>query len=337
MNERVLVTGGSGYLAGWVIAELLDQGYRVRTTVRDADRSGAVRAAVAEASGGDAAGSIEFAVADLLDDAGWAEAMRGVDYVVHTASPLGFTPGEDVVRTAREGVRRVLGAASRAGVRRTVLTSSGVAAVPSDRSVPASETVWAEASGSPRKAYNDSKIHAERDAWSLAAETGLELAAVLPTFMQGPPLGAPGRQGSVEIVRRLLAGGVPAIPNVGWDVVDVRDVARLHLLAMTSPAAAGERFIGSGGFLWWRDIARLLRERLPAESRKVPRRRMPDGIVRLLGRGNPQLAMLGEQLGIRTVVDGSKAQRVLGWRSRPVEQTIVDTARALVAKGALEH
>jgi dihydroflavonol-4-reductase len=335
MTETVLVTGGTGYLARWVIAGLLQRGYQVRATVRSLAKADQVRGAVGEQVGEEAAGAIDFAATDLLADDGWDRAVAGVDYLLHTASPLGFNPGEDLVRIAREGVRRALGAAARAGVTRAVFTSSGVTAVPGDPGGPANETVWAEPSGSPLRKYRDSKILAERDAWDLAAKTGLELSAVLPTFMQGPMLGAPGREGSVEIIRRTLTGGVPAMPNIGWDVVDVRDVAELHILAMTSPAAAGQRFLGSGSWLWWSDVSRILREKLPDESAKAPTRTMPDFMVKMIGRVNAQMAMLGPDLGRKTLVDSSKARTMLGWHTRPTDQTIIDTATALKAKNAL--
>ncbi|MGW7004864.1 NAD-dependent epimerase/dehydratase family protein [Streptomyces sp. NPDC054933] len=328
----VLVTGGTGYLAGWVIAGLLRRGYRVRTTVRSLDKAQQVRDAVGEQAGEQAAAAIAFAVADLLSDDGWDRATAGADYVLHTASPMPFGPGVDLITTAREGTRRVLGAAARAGVRRAVLTSSGVTADTGDPDTPATETTWTTPSGTPLRAYPDSKILAERDAWELAAETGLELTAVLPTFMQGPVLGASNRPGTVEVVRRLLAREIPAVPNIGWNVVDVRDIAELHILAMTSPAAAGQRYLGSGTFLWYRDIARILRENLPDQTAKVPTRAMPDLVVKLLALRNPQLAMVRSELGRTRLVDSGKARTQLGWHPRPTEQTIVDTATALIAQ-----
>jgi nucleoside-diphosphate-sugar epimerase len=331
-SETVLVTGGTGYLAGWVIAGLLQRGYRVRTTVRSLDTAQQVRDAVGEQAGGQAAGTIEFVAADLLGDDGWDRATAGADHVLHTASPMPFGSGVDLVTTAREGTRRVLAAAARAGVRRAVLTSSGVAADTGDPDMPATETTWTAQSGTPVRAYPDSKILAERDAWDLAAATGLELTAVLPTFMQGPMLGTPNRPGTVEIIRRLLAGRIPAVPNIGWNVVDVRDIAELHILAMTSPAAAGQRFLGSGNFLWYRDIARILRERLQDEAAKVPTRAMPDIIVKLLARWNPRMAMLRPELGRIRLVDSGKARTQLGWHPRPTEQTIIDTATALITE-----
>ncbi|WP_437075670.1 NAD-dependent epimerase/dehydratase family protein [Streptomyces sp. enrichment culture] len=331
-DETVLVTGGTGYLAGWVIAGLLQRGYRVRTTVRSLGKAEQVRGAVGERAGAEAAGAIEFAVADLLSDEGWDGAFEGAHYVIHTASPMPFDPGVDLITTAREGTRRVLGAAARAGVKRAVLTSSGITAGAGDSGTPATETTYAEPSGTPAHAYPDSKILAERDAWELATATELELSAVLPTFMQGPPLGARNGAGTTDVIRRLLAREIPAVPNIGWNVVDVRDVAELHILAMTNPAAAGQRFLASGSFLWYRDIARILRDKLPDEAAKVPTRTMPDIIVKLLARRNPQLAMVRSQLGRKRLVDNSKARTQLGWQPRPTEQTIIDTAAVLTAK-----
>ncbi|WP_432928220.1 NAD-dependent epimerase/dehydratase family protein [Microbispora sp. CA-135349] len=334
-GETVLVTGGTGYLAGWVISGLLQRGYRVRTTVRGLDRAEQVRAAVGEQAGGRAAGAVEFAAVDLLHDDGWDEAVAGADYVLHTASPMPLGSGVDLITTAREGTRRVLGAAARAGVKRAVLTSSGVTADTGDPDTAATESVWTAPSGTPLRAYPDSKILAERDAWDLAAATGLELTAVLPTFMLGPTLGASNRPGTVEIIRRLLTREIPAVPNIGWNIVDVRDIAELHIIAMTSPTAAGQRFLGSGSFWWYQDIARILREKLPDEAAKVPTRTMPDIVVKLLARLNPQMAMLRPELGRTRLVDSSKARTQLGWHLRPAEETIIDTATALIANNAL--
>ncbi|MFE3961239.1 NAD-dependent epimerase/dehydratase family protein [Nocardia sp. NPDC059091] len=330
-GQTVLVTGGTGYLAGWVIAGLLQRDYRVRTTVRDLDKAAQVRAAVSEQAGAGAARAVEFAAVDLLRDDGWDEAVAGTDYVLHTASPMPFGSGVDLITTAREGTCRVLGAAARAGVRRAVLTSSGVTADPGDPDTPATEAAWTVPSGTPLRAYPDSKILAERDAWGLAAATGLELTAVLPTFMQGPMLGT-SRPGTVDIIRRLLTGKIPAIPNIGWNVVDVRDIAELHILAMTSPAAAGQRYLGAGNFVWYRDIAAILREQLPEDAAKVPTRAMPDILVTLLARWNPQMAMLRPELGRVRLVDSGKARTQLGWHPRPTEQTIIDTATALITE-----
>src|SRR2546430_365547 len=150
-GETVLITGGTGYLAGWVIAALLQRGYRVRTTVRSLDKAEQVRSAVGEQAGGKAAGTIEFVVADLLSDDGWDKAVSGVHYVLHTASPTPFDPKADLIPPAREGTRRVLGAAVRAGVTRAVFTSSGVTADTRDPDTPATEATWTAPSGTPAR------------------------------------------------------------------------------------------------------------------------------------------------------------------------------------------
>jgi len=329
MGERVLVTGGTGYLAAWVIARLLRSGHQVRTTVRDAGKADQVRAAVGEEAG-EAATSLDVVVADLLADDGWDEAVAGVDHVIHTASPLGTAPGTDVVRTAREGVRRVLGAAVRVGVRRVVVTSSGVTVVPDEPGAAADESVWATPSDDPRQEYAASKILAERDAWDQAARTGLELVTVLPTFMQGPALGRPSPAGSTQVVARLLDGSLPAVPRIGWDVVDVRDVADLHVLAMTAPQAAGRRLLGAGTFMWWSDLAKVLKDQLPEQTARVPVRTMPDLLVKVLARTNPQMATIRPALGRKVVVDGSATRRLVGWHPRPVHETLADTATSLL-------
>lgn len=335
-KSTVVVTGGTGYLAGWVISGLLARGHHVRATVRNPSRAKGLRAAIGEQTSAEAAASVELVSADLLEDPGWDTALAGAEYVVHTASPTPFDAGADFVRIAREGTRRVLEAASRAGVRRVVLTSSGVTAVPDDPETPATETMHSSPAGGAAHAYPDSKILAERDAWEIASATGLQLTAVLPTFMQGPPVGAADRSGTIDVVRRLVHGKLPALPRIGWNVVDVRDVAELHLLAMTNALAAGERFLGSGTFLWYADMARIIREGLPADAAKVPTRQMPDLAVKLVSRFNPQMAMVRHQLGRKRLVDNSKAHDVLGWKGREVDRTILDTARAILAAGAVK-
>lgn len=190
--------------------------------------------------------------------------------------------------------------------------------------------MWSEPSGDATHVYPDSKIHAERRAWELADEFGLELTAILPSFMQGPPVGVPGRAGTIDVIRRLLNRAMPALPHLGWNIVDVRDEARLHVLALEQSAAVGERYNGSGTFLWYRDVARILRDGLP-EARRIPTRELPDFLVRLAARRDPHLAMIIDELGIARNVDSSKARSQLGWTTRDVRTTILDTARALLA------
>ncbi len=336
-GSSVLVTGGTGFLAAWIIVQLLESGYDVRTTVRDESRAERVRCAVAEKVGDPIASRLEFAVADLRDDAGWDDAVAGVDYVLHTASPLSVAKDQDIVALATDGVRRVLGAADRAGVKRVVLTSSGFAAVPDDLADAATEATWATPSGKPAEAYSDSKIAAERVAWALSESASFELVTVLPSFMQGPTLGTPAKGGSPQVIGALLSGGMPAIPRLGWDIVDVRDIAALHLRAMTLPAAAGQRLLGgTGTFLWWKDMAAILRAELSDRASKVPTRAMPSVLVAVLSLVNRQMAQLRPQLGRQVRVDSHRTRELTGWDPQfSATQTVVDTATSLIDKSAL--
>jgi nucleoside-diphosphate-sugar epimerase len=331
--KTVLVSGGSGFLGGWCVASLLQAGHTVRTTVRDPAREPELRTRLASVA--DPGDRLSFHVADLGADAGWAEAVAGCDYVLHTASP--FPPQQpkdpdELIVPAREGTRRVLGAALDAGVERVVVTSS-VAAVRGgvgEAAAPLDESSWTDGDDTRLEPYTRSKALAEKAAWDLAEERGARerLAVVNPGAILGPVQG-PERSFSLQMVERLLKG-VPGSPRIGFSVVDVRDVADLHLLAMTAPAAGGERFIAVNRFLWMADVAAILRERLGDAAAKVPKRQLPDFLVRAMGVFDPSIRSVARQLGQRVEVSGDKARTTLGWSPRPVEDTVADCARSLV-------
>ncbi len=335
----VLVTGGSGFLGGWCVAELLRQGHEVRTTVRDPGREAAGRAKPA-AAGVDAGGRLAVLVADLMGDAGWAEAVAGCDYVLQVASP--FPPRqpddpEELIAPAREGTLRVLGAALDAGVERVVVTSS-VAAVGGSTShadAPLTERDWTDAGHPKLTPYTRSKTLAERAAWDLVEERGARerLAVVNPGAIVGPLLGDDDST-SLELVKRLLRG-MPGAPRLGYSIVDVRDVADLHLRAMTSPEAGAERYLAVTGFRWMGEVAAVLRERLGEEAPRVPKRQLPDFAVRLIARFDPSVRSVVGQLGRQVEMSSEKARTQLGWAPRPVEETVVDCARSLIAAGAV--
>ena len=339
MKETVLVTGGTGFVAGWCIAELLQRGYRVRTTVRDLAKEPSVRAAVASVAK-DTAG-LSFHVAELLDDSGWAEAMVGCDYVLHVASPLGGAPAGDreaFIAPAREGTSRVLKAAVNAGVKRVVMTSAAATARPPLNSgLVSDETMWADADDPQFDAYRVSKILAERAAWDFMEKNGgsTEFAAILPGAVFGPVLAA-GNLGSVRIIRDLLRGKPAFMPRLGFWVVDVRDLADLHIRAMTAPAAAGERFIAAGDFLWLEEIAKTLREGLGARGAKAPTRRLPSLLVRLLVPFLRDLRPLVPLVGRKFGLSSQKARGMLGFSPRPAAATVVDCAKSLI-DGGLVH
>lgn len=336
----MLVTGGTGFLGAWCSAELLQRGYAVRTTVRNLARSDEVRAAVAEA-GADPGERLSIAAADLTADDGWAEAVAGCDYVLHVASP--FPPQQpkdpdELIVPARDGALRVLRAALDAGVRRVVMTSS-VAAVrhgrpPSDR--PYDETDWTDPGDERRTPYVRSKTIAERAAWDLVREAGAEdrLATVNPGAIIGPTL-SDDRSFSLQTIERLL-GGLPAVPRLGFVFVDVRDVADLHIRAMTSPAAGGERFLAVDRFLWMQEVARILRERLGSAAAKVPTRVAPNLLIRAMALFDPSVRSILSDLGESFSYTAEKAKTTLGWEPRPIEDSIADTAQSLIDRGLVK-
>ncbi|TCC38660.1 NAD-dependent epimerase/dehydratase family protein [Kribbella speibonae] len=328
----VLVTGGTGYVGGWAIAGLLERGFDVRTTVRSLGRADAVRAAV----GADE--RLSFAVADLLRDDGWDAAMEGVDYVLHVASPLGDENAREadaLIVPARDGALRVLRAATRAGVRRVVMTSAANAASPASYAEDGvtDEALWTV--DDPKlPAYRRSKTLAEKAVWDFMAtyDGPTELTTVLPGAVLGPILSA-DNVGTTRIVQRMLAGRMPGTPRIGLEVVDVRDLVDLHVRAMLAPEAAGERFLGTGEFVWMREIAAALKDALGAQAAKVPTRELPNFVVRLASITDPSLRALTISLGRRNRHTTAKAERVLGWKARPAAQTVVECAESLISHG----
>jgi dihydroflavonol-4-reductase len=335
----VLVTGGSGYIGGWCVIALLQQGYTVRTTVRNLSREGQVRAALGKAV--EIGDRLSFHAADLMSDAGWDEAAAGCDYVLHVASPLGVAEPKDpneLIIPAREGAQRVIGAAIKAGVKRVVQTSS-VAATSKPVGSPDSvsdETQWTDPALPKVSAYAQSKTLAERAAWDLIASSGgaTTLATVNPTLVLGPVLGHDFSE-SVQVVERLVTGRVPGLPRLGFNIVDVRDVADLHLRALTAPQAAGQRFIAAGAYAWMADLATMLREKLGEGGAKVPTRKVPDFVIRLAGLFDKDLGSVTPGLGLKHDFSSAKAQQMLGWKPRPTEETVLDCARSLIAEGAV--
>ncbi len=340
-DGTVLVTGGSGFLGGWCIVEALRAGHRVRTTVRSTSREPEVRANVATVL--DAGDRLEVVRADLTSDEGWPEAVGGCEYVLHVASPFPEKQPKDpdeLIVPAREGALRVLRASLDAGVKRIVMTSS-VAAVRngSDGALEGrrelTEEDWSDPTDPHMSPYAQSKNIAERAAWELMRERGAEdrLATIQPGAIVGPVLGA-DRSYSLEAIARLLEGRMPGLPRLGFAFVDVRDVAALHVLAMTAPQAGGQRLIAAGEFLWFSDVARILRERLGDDARKVPTRNVPNFVVRAMAMVDPGVRSVASELGHEARYSAENARQRTGWQPRPVEETIVDCARSLLAHPA---
>ena len=340
--STVLVTGGSGFIGTYCILQLLEAGHTVRTTVRNLSREGEVRATL-KAGGADAGDRLSFFAANLESDAGWAQAVSGCEYVLHVASP--FPPADpkhedELIVPARDGALRVLRASRDAGVKRVVLTSSfaavGYGKDPQGR--PFNETDWTDLNAPGLSAYVKSKTIAERAAWDFVArENGkLELSVVNPVGVFGPVLG-PDLSTSILLVKRFMDGDVPGAPKLYFGIVDVRDVASLHLLAMTDPTAKGERFLAvAGDFMKMIDIARTLKARLGPIAKRVPTRELPNWLVRLAALRDPAIRLITPELGKTKNATNEKARRMLGWKPFSNEDALAATGESLARLGILK-
>ncbi len=338
----ILVTGGSGFIAGHTILQLLNSGHRVRTTVRDLKREPEVRAMLKQGRA-QVDDRLSVFAADLQNDAGWGAAVADCDYVLHVASPLPATMPkheDELIVPAREGTLRVLRASRDAGVKRVVLTSSfaaiGYGHPPQTAAF--NETNWSDISGADVTAYVKSKTLAERAAWDFIAREGrdLELSVVNPVAVLGPVLG-PDYSSSVLLIQRLMSGAVPGSPRLSFGVVDVRDVADIHIRAMTHPAAKGERFLAvAGDFMLIHDIAKLLKHRMGEAGKSVPTRRLPDWLVRIAALRDPAVKQVLPELGKLKNGTNEKAKRLLAWAPRSSEEAIISTAESLLDLGLLK-
>lgn len=335
-RELVLVTGGSGFLGTHCVMALLARGHPVRATVRSVERGNELRAALARARID--ASDLTTVQADLLGDAGWAEAADGCTYILHTASPFPARmprDPEDLVRPAREGALRALRAAREARVARVVMTSSfaavGYGNTPHGPEY--TEEDWSDPEAGIG-AYAASKTLAERAAWEFTRrEGGPALAVVNPVGIIGPVPG-PRLSTSIQLVRRVLSGSLPGLPRISIPLVDVRDVAELHLAAMEHPAAAGERFLAvAGPAVPLRELAAILRTGLAGRGLRIPSRELPDWLVRAAALASPPLRQFSSRLGGTVPISNRKATTLLGWEPRPVADSLLDTANSLLELG----
>jgi nucleoside-diphosphate-sugar epimerase len=318
----VLVTGGSGYVGTQLVAALLRAGHPVRTTVRSKDREADLRAAMRRGDADDA--GLELVVADLSADDGWKAALAGCEEVHHVASPIPYVQPEDpddLIVPAREGALRVLRAARDAGARRVVLTSSFAAVGYTPKpGAEFTEDDWTDPDTPGLAAYPRSKAIAERAAWDLMRRDGgdTELVVVNPTFILGPTLTTDLRS-SMHLIKAMLDGTMSVAPRARMGVVDVRDVADLHIRAMAEPKAAGQRFlaVADGPTTSFLGVAEVLRQRLGPLAARVPTQEAP-------GEDRPG-----------PVIHNDRARHELGWRPRPVETTIVESAESLRDLGLL--
>jgi len=339
MTDTVLLTGASGFIAKPTILALLDRGYAVRGTVRSAAKGDALKQHLAPHT--DALDRLTLVQAELTADAGWAEAAEGCRFVLHMASPFPLQApkrDEEVIGPARDGTLRVLKAAKAAGVQRVVLTSSFVAVgygLAGDRPAkPLTEADWTDPDSPDNSAYSRSKTLAEKAAWDYVAGegAGLELTVINPALVLGPVMaGDPGA--SVSLVLKMLKGDLPGYPKMGFGVIDVRDVAELHIRALTQPDAAGQRYIASNDFLWMGDMVQILKAHFPKYRRKLPKFPLPNMVVRMAAMTDPDVKSNLFELDKERRLDASKARKTFDWHPRTSEQAIKDCAESLIARG----
>jgi dihydroflavonol-4-reductase len=341
-ESTVLVTGASGFIAQHTILRALEAGYRVRGTIRSLDRAGEVRGVIAEHAAG-AADRFEVVAADLMRDDGWADAVRGCRFVLHIASPLPSRPPrheDELIVPARDGALRVLKASAAERVERVVMTSS-VAAVlyghARDGSRTYDESDWSELTDEVG-AYEKSKTIAERAAWDfvkgLPADQRIELVTVNPGLVLGPIL-TPDFSTSGEVVRKLLKRDLPGCPDIGWAIVDVRDVADAHIAALKAPGAAGQRFVVAIEHASMSDIAAILAARYNGRGYRVPTRRVPDWMLKLVSMWDKTARLAVQELGKRQDLSNKRAREVLGFQPRTLEQIVVSTAESMIARGVV--
>jgi dihydroflavonol-4-reductase len=326
-TTNVLVTGGTGFVAGHCILQLLQKGYSVKTTIRSADRQNEVLAMLKE-GGIDSFDSFSFIEADLTKDTNWDKAVENCEYVLHVASPIYLKIPKDeneMIRPAVDGTLRVLKAARNAGVKRVVMTSNfgAVGYSHHDTSTLITEEDWTDPNEKGLSAYNKSKVLAEKAAWNFMETEGgtMELSVINPMGIFGPSLG-PALSSGFELLKKIMDGSMKRIPNITLGIVDVRDVADLHIRAMTNPAAKNQRFLAlAGGILSLPEIAVLL---------NIPVKRMPDWLVRIAAWFSPVAKSIVPLLGRYRNADNAKAKKLLGWQPRSNKEAILATAESLI-------
>jgi len=342
-GKKVLVTGGTGFVGVHCILQLLQEGYEVRATLRTLNRKEEV-IEMLRVGGIRIFDDLEFIEADLSRDRNWDKAVENCDYVLHVASPifLKIPKNEnEMILPAVEGTLRVLKASRNAGVHRVVLTSSfgAVGYSHKDPATQITEECWTDPTEGHLSAYLKSKTLAERAAWDFIEKEGggLELTVINPVGIFGPSLG-PDMSSGFELLKKLLDGSMKAIPRITLGIVDVRDVADLHIRAMTHPGAKGQRFLAlAGGILSLPEIALLLKNKMGEAAKNVSTKTLPDWVVRIAALFNPLAKAIVPQLGRYKNASNQKARTVLGWSPRPNEEAILATASSLLQFGLIKN
>ena len=338
----VLVTGATGFVGKWTIVRLLQAGYPVRGTIRSMRRAPEVFRSVISEVGRDASSRLELVEADLLDDTGWAEAMQGPTTVMHVAAAIRADEPRDkslVIRPALEGTERVLKSSHAAGIRRFILTSS-IATVGYGHGHTTGRRVYDESHFTNLDgmqfpwAYCIGKTKAERLAWDFAKSNGIGLTTIHPGAIIGPALDEDASI-SVGLVSGLLDGSTPAMPSNGFSIIDVRDVADLHVVALEKPEAVGERYLATADYMPFPEVANILRAAYP--DRRITTKSVPDWLIKVIARfGGPARQIIND-IGNEKVFDGTKGQRLLGRSFIPARESILATAESVIRLGLVQN
>ena len=331
--KKVLVTGASGFIAEHCIIELLKNGYSVKGSLRSMNREQEVRDAIKTGANDE---NLEFCKLDLLEDDGWEDAMWDCDYLMHVASPFVIEDPKDeneLIKPAKEGTLRALNAAKKAGIKRVVLTSS-VAAVNSHMMSGTSDhTTWTDINSKYVTPYQKSKTIAEKAAWDFYnnqdSNNKMELAVINPGGVMGPQLGNDLGGASTQIVSQLISGKFPMIPALSFPFIDVRDVAILHLKAMTTPDADGKRFIAAHSKpTWMYEVAEVLSA---AGYEKIKLKKAPSFMLKLIGLFDNKTKSLVPMLDKYVPCDNSQTVKILNWEPMPWEQAFIEHAKSIEA------
>jgi dihydroflavonol-4-reductase len=333
--STVLLTGITGFIAKHIALQLLQAGHAVRGTARSPDRLAEVQAALRPHLPDGALERLSVVKADLTSDSGWAEAARGCDVLMHTASPFPLAQPrnpDDLIRPAVDGTLRAMRAAHAAGITRMIVTSSVAAVYDETKGGLQDESNWLAADAAGTSAYSLSKLRAEQAAWAFAKDhPGVALTTVNPTLVAGPPLDR-HYGSSLGLIERALKARDAAVPDIGFGFVDVRDVARMHLRAMERPETAGRRYIADAGSMTFRDMALVLKAAYP--DRKIVTRVAPHWLLRIIGLWDRSVSAIVARQGQIDRVSNARAKGEMGIDFIPSDQAVRDAAAWLVANGA---
>lgn len=333
--KKVIVTGGSGFVAGWVILDFLQNGYQVATSLRSMKKADQIKNELSGHLTTEQLAGLSFFEADLTSEKGWVEAMKGADGVIHVASPLGHGTEsvEELVNVAKNGTLNVLKSAKKAGVKRVVMASSQAVSTPEAGNTEVlDESFWTDVSNPELDPYRISKVAAEGAAWDFAKKNDLELTTILPGAIFGPALSA--KSISSDGILLQILKGMPMIPQVPLETSDVRDLGEIHRLTFEKEVAKGKRYLAASQAISMPEIAKLYQQKFPQQHLKV--RIMPKWLTRFLAKFVPSLRSLVPMLDRKYRHTTAAAENDLGWKQHTPEQTVVDGAQSLIDLGLVK-